>query len=213
MERLKQMKESLINTIEQQINGNLECVNTKELGEAVDMIKDLEEAIYYCTITDAMKEKGYASQDEKTYYYTERMKPMLEYPYERYDEYDKRPMTMYYDGGNRGGAQSSGGRGMSGSSSSMGGDTAYYRHDPRMNGYERPVMMPDYDTRQGRSPLSRKMYMEGKMNHKDKGSQMEELETYVQELSRDVTEMIQDASPEEKQLLQQKISTLAAKIK
>jgi hypothetical protein len=29
-------------------------VDTKELGEAIDMIKDLEEAIYYCTVTEAM---------------------------------------------------------------------------------------------------------------------------------------------------------------
>jgi hypothetical protein len=30
-------------------------VDTKELGEAIDMIKDLEEAIYYCTVTEAMR--------------------------------------------------------------------------------------------------------------------------------------------------------------
>jgi hypothetical protein len=35
----------------------------------------------------------------------------------------------------------------------------------------------------------------------------------MQELANDMTDMIQDASPEEKQLLQTKISTLAAKIK
>mgnify|MGYP003301599559 CR=1 FL=1 len=59
MERLKHMKETLTCLIENQMS-HLDQVDTKELGEAIDMIKDLEEAIYYCTITEAMegKEKG-----------------------------------------------------------------------------------------------------------------------------------------------------------
>jgi hypothetical protein len=36
---------------------HLDTVDTKELGEAIDMIKDLSEAIYYCTITEAMEKK------------------------------------------------------------------------------------------------------------------------------------------------------------
>lgn len=51
--RLKQMEEALADTIEMQF-CNLDTVCTKELGEAVDMIKDLEKAIYYRTITEAM---------------------------------------------------------------------------------------------------------------------------------------------------------------
>ena len=35
----------------------------------------------------------------------------------------------------------------------------------------------------------------------------------MQELASDMTEMIQDASPEEKQLLQNKITAVAAKVK
>ena len=54
MERLKKMKESLMNCVESQIHNNLKEVDAKELGEAVDMIKDLEEAMYYATITEAM---------------------------------------------------------------------------------------------------------------------------------------------------------------
>jgi hypothetical protein len=42
---------------------------------------------------------------------------------------------------------------------------------------------------------------------------MQELDAYMQELTTDLVEMIQDASPEEKQMLQQKISALATKIK
>ena len=39
-----------------------------------------------------------------------------------------------------------------------------------------------------------------------------ELEKYMQELTSDMVEMIQDSSPEEKQYLEKKISALASKI-
>ena len=56
MEKFKMMKETLMSQIYAQM-GNLQNVDTKELGEAIDMIKDLEEAMYYCTITEAMQKK------------------------------------------------------------------------------------------------------------------------------------------------------------
>ena len=55
MERLKAMKETLMSAAQSQM-GNLASTDTKELGEVIDMIKDLEEAIYYCSITESMKE-------------------------------------------------------------------------------------------------------------------------------------------------------------
>lgn len=55
MERLKNIKHSLISCVESQM-GNLQNINSKELGEAIDMIKDIEEAIYYGTIVEAMEE-------------------------------------------------------------------------------------------------------------------------------------------------------------
>jgi len=48
--------------------------------------------------------------------------------------------------------------------------------------------------------------------HKDPKSQMKELEAYLQELSTDITEMIRDASPEERATLHQKMTMLANKI-
>lgn len=55
MDRLKWMKETLMTAVEEQMM-DLSKVNTAELGEAIDMIKDLAETMYYCTITKAMKE-------------------------------------------------------------------------------------------------------------------------------------------------------------
>jgi hypothetical protein len=67
-------------------------------------------------------------------------------------------------------------------------------------------------THEGRAGHVRRLYMESKEMHKDKTAQMHELEKYMQELSVDITEMIEGASMEEKQMLQKKLSVLAAKI-
>jgi hypothetical protein len=68
------------------------------------------------------------------------------------------------------------------------------------------------DEREGRSYNSRRMYMEAKDMKRDKATQLRELEKYMQELSQDITEMISDASLEEKQYLEKKITALASKI-
>ena len=72
--------------------------------------------------------------------------------------------------------------------------------------------MNDGNKKMGHSPMKRKSYIESKERHMDQALQMQELEDYAQELTSDLMEMIQDATPEEKQLLQRKIATLATKI-
>ena len=54
--------------------------------------------------------------------------------------------------------------------------------------------------------------MEGKEMHYNQDTQMQELKKYMQELSEDITEMIQDASPDEKLLLKQKLTSLTQKL-
>lgn len=78
-------------------------------------------------------------------------------------------------------------------------------------------MSSQRDTREGRSGMSRRSYMESKQIHADstpesKQAKMKELEKYMNELSSDMTEMIGDASNEEKTMLKQKLQTLSAKI-
>jgi len=68
------------------------------------------------------------------------------------------------------------------------------------------------DYREGRSPRSRRMYMEAKERKLDKATQLRELEKYMQELTQDMVEMIENASPEEKQYLEKKMTALASKI-
>ncbi len=57
MEELRDIEKCLISQIQAQC-GDLKKVNAKELGEVVDMVKDLEEAIYYCSITEAMEKSA-----------------------------------------------------------------------------------------------------------------------------------------------------------
>ena len=192
MNRFKTMEEALMNCVQSQMT-HLETVDAKELGEVIDMIKDLEEAMYYCTITEAMHKK-----EEGPHYYTD-------YRYPDYRDMDRKDGRMYYNG--NGDAAS---------------DTRYYHggfrpdrtpsHWPEIGDYEERPLHIMRDHREGRAGMSRKSYMETKEMHHDKGMQMKELEKYMQELSHDVIEMISDASPEEKQMLQQRISALAAKI-
>ena len=204
--RLEHMKESLMACVEMQLT-HLEDVDTKELGEAIDMIKDLEEAIYYCTVTKAMKE--YDGDDDEKHHYQQKKYPMR--------DMDRNMGKMYYDGrmysenpqymgGNDERRQYSNGNGNGNSSTSTGNG----------NGSSRQYGEREYnlmrDMREGRSPNSRRMYMEHKETHADKVVQMRELENYMQELSQDIVEMIEGASPEEKQYMSKKIAALATKI-
>lgn len=194
IEEMKTMKTQLMSCIQGQL-GNLAEVDAKELGEAVDMVKDLSEAIYYCTITESMEKSEKDQLHGQTninyygntpYYYTPRMM------YPDYRGAEREGGYMYYPSGSSGGNMSGG-----------------------MRGYDEPMMRMGNmmrDPRQGRSPMRRRMYMEGKEQHNDSNSQLRELEAYLQELSSDITEMVEDASPEERATLKQKMVTLANKI-
>ena len=77
-----------------------------------------------------------------------------------------------------------------------------------------PVHMTMGDNmKEGASPKYRRMYMESKEMHHDSAKMMQDLENYLHELSNDVMQMVEDATPEEKQLMRQKLTTLATKLK
>ena len=150
MKRLRRIEDTLIDVVENQM-CRLEEVDAKELGEAIDMIKDIEEAIYYCTVTEAMEGKGYSGWEPK--------------------------------------------------------------HETHHSETSKTHMEPEeWDQREGKSHKNRKMYMEAKETHQDKVTQMRELEKQMQELSQEIVDMINDASPEEKQYLEKKLTTLATKV-
>ena len=193
MERMKNMKETLIGCVQAQMS-HLDTVDTKELGEVVDMIKDFSEAIYYCTITEAMAGKEKETQQQHHHYYTD------------YRMMDRGNGRMYYEEGmSNGNHMTSGTNSAStqGNNARGGGSRGYY---------ERELPWEMRDEREGRSHMSRKNYMEAKEMHHDKNVKLKELEKYMQELSNDMVEMISDTSPEEKQLLEKRLAALSAKI-
>lgn len=198
MEQLKSIQEMLISQVQAQM-GDLKRVNAKELGEVMDMIKDIAETEYYCSITDAMEDAKEHEEDgtvkENNYYYTEKYLPHSEYfiP-DYYRDMDRVKGRMYY---------SDKGRSMPESSDMDWGERNYYTE------MDYPMM---HDNREGRSPMKRKMYMEAKETNADASKSMKELESYMQELTSDMMELVSKTSPEEKAVLQKKISTLASKM-
>lgn len=223
MEDLKMLKKNLMNCVQSQMM-NPEQVDTKELGEVIDMIKDLSETMYYCSIAEAMEE----SKTEKEL--MEKFSRQNSHMY--YPPYREQP--MYYGGGNGSSSNGNSSNGNNGGSNYYDGGSMYARggRENAMGGrrgfdeghmyYEGNMMpIPYYegtypseirDIREGRSGMTRRNYMESKELNHGKEKKMKELEEYMKELSEDIIEMIDDASPEEKQILSQKLSTLASKV-
>ena len=193
MEKLKDIKCRLVEAVQAQV-ADLKHVNAKELGEVIDAIKDIEEAMYYCSIIQAMEkteedEEKHQSFNNINYY----MEPTA-YPDHIVNGrkmYDGRAM---YDE-----------RSMHDRSS---GDRQYYV--PYME--YAPYMMRDKDWREDKLSKSRRTYVEGKMNKVKDTESMQDLEHYIKDLGDDLTDMIQNSSPEEKQMLSQKLQMLATKV-
>ena len=202
MEQLRNIEQCLIGSVQGQMS-DLKKVNAKEMGEVIDMIKDLEEAMYYCSIIEAM---------DKT---------------KEKEEHLQTPMNISYY--------------MEGGSPNNGGGMHYYDGQPRnadgkfissgnMRNYVpymeyAPYMMRDKDWREGhlnyddggmsnngRSYYSRRMYMEGKNSGADDQKSMKDLDHYIKDLGEDLVEMINKATPEEKQVLSNKLAQLSAKV-
>lgn len=163
-ERLKHIKENIMSAIEGQV-CNIQEADCEELGEAIDMLKDLEEALYFCTITEAMEKTkkqpdngGRQNGHQQYMYYSE------PYYYNGYSNPGASGYMMY--------AQDNRGSSGENSSSSSGNNSSSSSY------YQEPMMIRDY--REGRSPMSRKMYLEAKEHKGDnKTSQLKELERYM----------------------------------
>lgn len=118
------------------------------------MIKDLEQAKYYCSIVKAMEE---AEEDE-----TKEMS-------HHHRDMDRVYGRMYYEGPN----------------GDFKGRYPWKKRD-RDEDWERYPFYPEQgreidirDSREGRSPVTRRMYMESKQLHKDKTEKVKELEQYM----------------------------------
>lgn len=161
MKHLIKIKKQLVDCVEQELSQGLGSVDTHELGEVIDMIKDLDEAIFYCIMGHHQLEKDEAA-----------------------------PVALQHcchcDG---------------------------VEIDEEDHSFmEKEAMATAYDEKEGHSYKKRKAYLEAKERNSDKIVQMKELEEYMKDLSMDITDMIKDASTEERQLLEKRIQSLATKI-
>lgn len=197
------MIEKLTECTKSQFDKGLESVDTCEMGKVIDMIKDLAEAMYYRTLTETMDE----SEDEE-----------ILKMFDRYGR-DKRFYDHYrYEDGRF----APKGRG----TYRRNYDEPMWHMTPEMYRdmdrepygrmyYTEPTHM--HDSREGKSGMSRRTYMNTRDAHKantqqDKEAKMHDLEAYMRELSDDLTELIADMIPEEKNLAKSKLSTLVSKM-
>ena len=105
----------------------------------------------------------------------------------------------------------------------------YYRMNPDMYREHTPEYYRDMDRENGRlyfsEPITtesrydkaKRGYEESKMTHKEntpesKQAKMKDLEMYLKELSEDVTQLIADATPEERSMVKNKMQVLTQKI-
>lgn len=180
---LYEMTEKLEQFAMEEMSKDKSCINTKELGEVVDMVKDLlqarkykAEAKYYTSITDAMEDAEYG-QD-----YDYRGK--LGYPGSR-----RMSMRAYQEGEYR-----------------------MLPEQPDRMGYSRNTsnrsnmdMRSNYGSRYG---YSHDEYMESKKSSNDPEKRKELLNTYMNDLQEMAKDMIEDMTPDEKQMWKVKLNKI-----
>ena len=210
------MIEKFTECAKHEVEKGIENLDTKEMGKVADIIKDLCEAEYYAKISKAMDESEYGEDYDMN-------GPMEERRYYRGQPRDSR--GRYMSGGRRMGYHEP----MYHMTPEMYREHTpeYYRdmdrHEGRM--YYTETGMDHFagdgkmmrDSREGKSGMSRRTYMETKEMHpgntpEDKQKKVHELEKYMNELATDVTEMISGSTAEEKTLLKTKLQSLVQKI-
>lgn len=215
IKRMHCMIEKIAECAESEFNKGIENVDPVEMGQVTDMLKDLAEAMYYRTLTKAMDE---SETDEIM---------------EMFDRYGDGGRRFYDDYRYKNGRFAPKGRGTRRGYEEM----PYWHMTPEMyhdwtDGrdmdrdrigrmyYSEPSRISDSamrDSREGRSGMSRKTYMESKELHRantqhDKEAKMRDLEKYMKDLSEDVTDMLGDMTPEERSMIKAKMSTLVSKM-
>lgn len=194
MEELKKMCEKLEGCAMMELAKDKCDVDTHELGEVFDMIKDIKEAIYYGSITEAMEDAEYGGDydykgvtPKKAKYYTSRRR-------------DSRGRYMYTEPMMADDM---------GEDYTKGGDTSMER-------YYNNGGMPS--NRSGN--MNHRYYTDSKImkhwyEHKDMGDEnmkLEGLEKDLKAISEELTSMVGEMSNAEKQMLRTKMQNIVQKI-
>lgn len=208
VERIHKMQECLTEKAVSEFEKGIENVDTSEMGEVVDMIKDLAEAEYHSIISKAMKK----ADEEEEEYDKELLRSLKA-------EYGEESGRRYYDQY----------RYANGRFAPKGrGTRRGYEEPPYYHMYPERDMDREYGRMYYTEPTAthtsesgydraKRMYTETKEMHKantpeDKEHKMKSLDSYTKELASDITDMVADMSAEEKNLLRTKLSTLVSKI-
>lgn len=239
---LEKLCTKLVDLATAELDKDVSCVDTHEMYEVVDMIKDLSEAKKY--VAEMMYKKQIMAAMEDAEYG---------------EDYDEDGPIRYYTQPRNSRGQYSSSRGNSGNRGRRGyaeppymhmdedslyamsvedyksHEPEYWRKKDRLSGrmyYTDTNMsnagMSNYgnrtesqqmnrDSREGRAGMSRKKYYEDKMTHntnnpEDKKAKMSSLEYHIKDIGTDITEMLMDASPEERTLAKQKLTAVANSI-
>ena len=212
IKNIHSMIEKLSEVAKCELDKGIENVDTKEMGEVAEIIKELSEAEYYAKISKAMDEaeygedydymgaydeherKGYRGRrrDSRGRYmsrrgYESRMMPDMDYDeMERNRDFDRSSGKMYYSSGNMGGSSSSGMS--SGSMGSNSGSRGYSesRYDRARRGYEETKAMHNSGSAE------------------DKQLTMREAEKMINVIFDELEESLSDAPKEVKDMIKNK---------
>lgn len=185
VKKAEKITEKLMDCICSEFDKGIQNVNTAEMGMVVDMLKDMADALYHLTTVDAMNEYSEGAEER---YYTEKSRKrarMPEYDMSVEDYRDYEPMR---DMDRRRGRM--------------------YFTEPMNDG------MSMRDSREGKSGMSRKGYMESKELHNsgseaDKMRNRQELEKWIDDIGTDVKSALGEMSPEERTVMRQKLTNLS----
>ena len=203
LKHIRSIEEKLAECVKNEFDKGIKDIDIEEMSKAIYMLKEISEAEYYAQAVKSMEE--YNNTNELRYYDEWRYNNGRFAPkgkgtrrgYEEYSpNYNMTPDRNYTIEKLR----------------DMDRDIGkmYYTDTSMTNNINRI-------NKEGRSPISRRTYMETKEMHNgntqhDKDIKLKDLDKYLNELSEDIREMILDATPEEKQLLKTKLSTLVTKL-
>lgn len=163
-------------------------INTKELGEVVDMMKDLSEVKknkaeekYYCALVDAMEDSQYGVDYDEYGRMGYSSNRMMNRSARRGYEPDMR--NMEYSEGRM--SYSGNGRGSRNSSSNNGGRYGYSHNDFMM---------------------AKEQYSNS--DPQGKNMRMQKLKEYTDDLTESAKELVDGMSPEEKQMWKSKLNNI-----
>lgn len=209
IERMHKMIECLTEKALAELDKGIENVDTKEMGEVVDMIKDLNEAEYRAVIVKSMKEA-----DEERKEYDKELLRVLK------DEYGEEGGRRYYDHY----------RYADGRFAPKGHGTYRrgYEEPPYMHMYPEAEHMRDMDRDYGKmyytEPMNESGYDRAKRNYtetkemhsgttpEDKEQRMKALDKYIKTVTNEIIKIVSDnATAEEKSLIKNNMNNLMSK--